>query len=86
MFQNEPPQWVSQLHWAFPQFVLYSLVQALSCSISSLQRKDIESLQNRLLKVCYVPASAPVLIGFFSFFALAINSTNEANKAGGTRH
>jgi len=31
-------------------------------------------------------ANAPVLIGFFSFFALAINSTNETNKAGGTRH
>jgi hypothetical protein len=50
---------------------------------------DIESLQNRLLKVCYVPATTllgPVLIGFFSLiFAVAINSTNEANKAGGTR-
>ncbi len=29
----------------------------------------------------------PVLIGFFYFiFAAAVNSTNEANKAGGMRH
>jgi len=30
------------------------------------------------------PLLAPVLIGFFSFFAAAIKSTYEANKAGGT--
>jgi hypothetical protein len=52
---------------------------------------DIESLQNRLLKVCYVPATSVGLprlsfFFFFSFFAAAINSTNEANKAGGTCH
>ncbi len=51
---------------------------------------DIESLQNRLLKVCYVPASSaglPRVSFFFSFFvAAAINSTDEANKAGGTYH
>ncbi len=43
---------------------------------------DIDSLQNRLLKVCYVPAtSASLLLFFFSFFvAAAIGSTNEANK------
>jgi hypothetical protein len=35
---------------------------------------DIESLQNRLL--------APVFQGFF--FVVAINSSNEANKAAGT--
>jgi hypothetical protein len=35
---------------------------------------DIESLQNRLLKVCYVPATSPALIGFF--LAPAINSIN----------
>jgi hypothetical protein len=40
---------------------------------------------NRLLKVCYVPASSAVLIAFFSYFvAAAINSTNEANKAAST--
>ncbi len=41
---------------------------------------DIESLQNGLLEVCYVPAtiaSLPMLL----LFAAAINSTNEANKA-----
>ncbi len=45
---------------------------------------DIESLQNRLHKVCYVPGTSAGLNGllFFSFFAAAINSTNEANKAG----
>jgi hypothetical protein len=41
----------------------------------------IESLQNRLLKVCYVPATSanlPRVNFFFSFFvAAAIDSTNE---------
>ncbi len=45
---------------------------------------DIESLQNRLLKVCYVLAtstSLPRVSLFFSFFvAAAIENTNEANK------
>ncbi len=49
---------------------------------------DIESLRNRLLKIGYVPATIAGLARvtfFFSFFvAVAINSTNEANKAGGT--
>ncbi len=46
----------------------------------------IESLQKRLLKVCYVPAtsaSLPRVSFFFSFLffvAAAIDSTNEANK------
>jgi hypothetical protein len=39
---------------------------------------------NRLLKVCYVPATNAVLIAFF--FAAAIKSINEANKAAGTCH
>ena len=40
--------------------------------------------KNRLLKVCYVPATSaghPRLL-----FYAAINSTNETNKPGGTRH
>ncbi len=44
---------------------------------------DIESLQNRLLKVCYVPANSaglPRVSSFFFFVAAAIDSTNEANK------
>ncbi len=45
---------------------------------------DIESLRNRLLKICYVPATSaglPRVTFFFSFFvAVAINSTNEANR------
>ncbi len=46
---------------------------------------DIER-NNRLLKVCYVPATSTTFLAFFlSFLAVAINSTNEANKAGGTR-
>ncbi len=52
---------------------------------------DIESLQNRLLKICYVPASSAGLrkvsffFSFLFFVAAAINSTNEASKAGNTR-
>jgi hypothetical protein len=51
---------------------------------------DIESLQNRLLKVCYVPAtsasSSKAKLLLFFFFAATINSTNEANNAGSTCH
>jgi len=44
-----------------------------------------ESL-NRLLKVRYLHTTSAVLIAFFSsFFAAAINSTNEANKVAGMR-
>jgi hypothetical protein len=43
---------------------------------------DIESLHNRLLKVCYVLATSAHLPRLF--FAVAIKSTNEANKAGST--
>jgi hypothetical protein len=42
---------------------------------------DIKSLQNKLLKVCYVPATSASLIRLL-FFTAAINSTNEANKEG----
>ncbi len=42
---------------------------------------DIESLQNRSLKVYYVPATSTSLNRLV--FAAAIKSTNEANKAGG---
>ncbi len=41
---------------------------------------DIKSLQNRLLKVCYVPATSAGLPRLL--FDAAINSANEANKAG----
>ncbi len=34
-----------------------------------------------LLKVCYVPATSPTFLAFFS--DVAINSTNETYKAGG---
>jgi hypothetical protein len=47
------------------------------------QAIDIESLQNRLLKVCYVHVTSAGLPRLL-FFAPAIQSTNEANKAGGT--
>ncbi len=41
----------------------------------------------RLLKVCYVPATIAALKDLFSsFFAVAINSINEANKEAGMRH
>jgi hypothetical protein len=39
--------------------------------------------KNRLLKVCYVPATSATFLNFF--LAVAINSTNEANKAGSVR-
>ncbi len=42
------------------------------------------SSPNRLLKVCYVPTCSS-FIASFSFFAVAINSTNEGNKAGSMR-
>ncbi len=46
---------------------------------------DIKSLQNRLLKLCNVPATGAVFQSFFFlFYAVVINSTNEANKAGNT--
>jgi hypothetical protein len=58
----------------------------VSCSDSI----DIESLQNRLLKVCYVPATSAgiqTVSSLFSLFvAAAINITNEANKAGSMCH
>jgi hypothetical protein len=48
---------------------------------------DINSLQNRLLNVCYVPATSAGLNRLlFFFFAAVINSINEANKAGGSHH
>jgi hypothetical protein len=49
---------------------------------------DIKNLQNRLLKVFYMcPLLVPAFQGeassfLFFFAAAAINSTNEANKAG----
>ncbi len=47
---------------------------------------DIKS-KNRLLKVCYVPATRTTFLAFFLYFlAVAINSSNEANKAGGACH
>jgi hypothetical protein len=40
--------------------------------------------KNRLLKVCFVPATSTTFLAFFSFLlAVAINSTNETNKEGG---
>jgi hypothetical protein len=46
-----------------------------------------QKIKNRLLKVCYVPATSaglPRLL--FCYFDVAVNSTKEANKAGGMRH
>jgi hypothetical protein len=37
----------------------------------------------RLLKVCYVPATSTTFLAFF--LVVAINRTNEANKAGSMR-
>jgi hypothetical protein len=55
-------------------------------SFLSVADIDIE-IKNRLLKVCYVPTTSTTFLALFSFFlAVAINSTNEANKAGGMCH
>jgi hypothetical protein len=56
--------------------------QQLMCFMVLVVSIDIESLKNRLLKVCYVPATSTPSKA--SFFAAIINSTNEANKAGST--
>jgi hypothetical protein len=47
----------------------------------SIVSTDIER-KNRLLKVCYAPTTSATFLAFF--LVVAINSTNEANKAGGT--
>jgi hypothetical protein len=44
---------------------------------------DIER-KNRLIKVCYVPATSATFLAFF--LAVAINNSNETCKAGGTCH
>jgi hypothetical protein len=54
----------------------------LSAQMLTGDNIDIKSLQNRLLKVCYVPATSAGLPRLL--FAAAINSANEANKAGNT--
>jgi hypothetical protein len=55
------------------------------CIVVYAPTTDIKS-PNRLLKVCYVPATKVSLSRVsFSFFAVAIKSTNEANKAGSMR-
>ncbi len=47
------------------------------------QTIDIKG-KTRLLEVCHVPATSATFLAFFIFFlAVAINSTNESNKAGG---
>jgi hypothetical protein len=54
----------------------------LFCEKHRYQNKKI-----RLLKVCYVPVtSATSSRLFYSFFTVAIYSTNEANEAGSTCH
>ncbi len=72
------------LHWitVFKYHVTFLVMSQLVESI------DIESLQNRLLKVCHVPATSAGLnkLLLFHFFAAAISRTNEANKAGSMRH
>ncbi len=55
----------------------------------AIPKSRVESIdterKNRLLKVCYVPATSATFLAFFSFFlGVAINSTNETNKAGST--
>ncbi len=71
----------------YKAFFLYCCSKLVCLSLSdTLTHRYWKSL-NRLLKVCYVPSTSTVLIfSFSSFFAAAINSTNEANKAADTCH
>jgi hypothetical protein len=46
---------------------------------------DIERHKKDCLSFVMCPLLAQLIIGFFSFFAAAVYSTNETNKAGGTR-
>ncbi len=63
----------------------FMYIRFLWSSLTHMDNRYGKSL-NRLLKVCHVPATSTVLPAFFSsFFGAAINSTNEANKAAGTR-
>jgi hypothetical protein len=49
--------------------------------------ENMSRYQNRLLKVCYVPATSTCLQRqLLLFFVAAINSPYEANKACGTHH
>jgi len=55
---------------------------AFSISLSNICNSDRTidfERRNRLLKVCYVPATSATFLAFF--IAVAINSANEANKA-----
>jgi hypothetical protein len=67
----------------FMNVITKAVVSKVSISLYHRYRMSL----NRLLKVCYVPAISAVLIAVFSsFFAVAINSTNEGNYASSTRH
>jgi hypothetical protein len=69
----------------FEPLILESCVNSFTTvpTVAGLVPIDIGSLQNRLLKVCYVPTTSASLPRLLLFFAAAINSINEANKAGG---
>ena len=56
-----------------------SLIFVSKATTIDIKRKNI------LLKVCYVPATSATFLAFFHLLlAVAINRTNEANKAGST--
>jgi hypothetical protein len=81
-------QYLVKLSWYFisPRLSqVYIVVCILAPSKNwSILYIDIKR-KNRLLKVCYVPTTSATFLAFFSFFlAVAINSTNETNKVGGT--
>ncbi len=65
------------------QLLALSFLRAFLWQALTVLTIDIESLQNRLLKVCYMPATSTGLSRLL--FLSAINSTNEANKAGSMR-
>ncbi len=65
-----------------PRFVGFFAATHAVVAVCLVAHIDIESHKNRLLKVCYVPATSTHLLRllFIYFFAAATNSTNEAKQ------
>ncbi len=86
LFSNSQKIWnMFYIFWVFifnaKIFFLMFKVHFLLLRRNWVSFIDIKSPQNRLLKVCYVPATTTSL-NWLLFFTAAVNSTNEANKAG----
>ncbi len=82
-FTTKAPSWLinSWRHWRDATKAINSHCFYFSMENGTAHR--YRKTKNRLLKVCYVPATSASLP---RLFYAAINNTNEANKAGGTCH